>query len=167
MISVEHVEAVLTIQAQRRGNIVITLISPRGTPSTLLPRRSQDNDANGFYEYPFNSVHYWGEDPIGIWRLIIEYRDPVQKNSSTPPSMLLTSWSLIFYGVENVTTIMAQQFGIPMRRTEYVSPVTQVTQQLTVAKIVHSGAITLSSAPSFLFIVITQLYIFFSDSFIS
>lgn len=39
----EHVQAILTIQAPRRGNIVITLTSPMNTTSILLPRRSLGN----------------------------------------------------------------------------------------------------------------------------
>ncbi|GAU95577.1 hypothetical protein RvY_07175 [Ramazzottius varieornatus] len=160
--SVEHVQAIVTIQAPRRGNIVITLISPRGTPSNLLPRRSQDDDTNGFFEYPFSTVHFWGEDPVGTWRLIVEYSDPVQK---APPSILLTSWSLIFYGVENVTKVVAEQFGMPLVRTEDVPAVTQVTQQLTVAKIVRNSAVGSFPAPSFLLTVMfIQFYISFPFS---
>lgn len=25
----------------------------------------------GFVNWPFTSVHFWGEDPLGAWRLVV------------------------------------------------------------------------------------------------
>ena len=57
-----------------RGDIQIQLISPSGTPSTLLSHRERDFSSGGYYEWPFMSVMFWGEDPTGEWNLIITSR---------------------------------------------------------------------------------------------
>ena len=54
-----------------RGDIQIQLTSPSGTPSTLLGYREFDNGAGGYFEWPFMSVMFWGEDPAGQWALVI------------------------------------------------------------------------------------------------
>ena len=56
----------------RRGDIYIELRSPRGTRSTLLKSRSViDDRRNEYYEWPFMSVMFWGENPAGRWQLSI------------------------------------------------------------------------------------------------
>lgn len=59
----------------KRGDIQITLTSPQGTTSTLLPYRLNDfiND-EGYSSWPFMSVHHWGENPVGTWSLTVSYR---------------------------------------------------------------------------------------------
>ena len=81
----------------KRGDIQIELLSPSGSKSILLPYR--DNDIvpyasfpstlpaeileyisldyflpDGYIDWPFMSVHYWGEDPRGEWTLTFRYR---------------------------------------------------------------------------------------------
>ena len=68
----EHVQAKITLQVQRRGDLRIHLVSPSGTRSTLLPQRKRDYSGFGFQEWPFMSVFYWGEDPQGTWKLELE-----------------------------------------------------------------------------------------------
>ncbi|XP_057655590.1 furin-like protease 1 isoform X2 [Diorhabda carinulata] len=67
----EHVQAKLTIDSQRRGDLNIHLTSPAGTKVDLLAHRPHDNSRAGFSEWPFMSVHSWGESPIGSWQLEI------------------------------------------------------------------------------------------------
>lgn len=69
----------------RRGDITIDLKSPKDYTSHLLPRRSRDYHTQGFKEWPFMSVHHWGEDPIGTWTF-------------THNSGHLNSVTLVFYG---------------------------------------------------------------------
>ena len=47
----------------------LILTSPRGTRSSLLLPRPKDKLATSFEDWPFLSVHYWGEDPTGQWTL--------------------------------------------------------------------------------------------------
>ena len=40
-----------------------------GTQSTVLTGRYQDTDnSKGFNNWKFMSVHFWNEDPKGIWK---------------------------------------------------------------------------------------------------
>lgn len=69
----EHVQAVVTVHYSRRGDLQLHLVSPSGTRSTILPRRKNDDDERqGFIDWPFLSVFCWGEDPRGTWTLIVE-----------------------------------------------------------------------------------------------
>ena len=92
----EHVQCKISLRYYPRGNLQITLTSPSGTRSTLLLPRNRDNFASTFDDWPFLSVHFWGEDPSGQWTL------EVSNMSSEGPSRrgqgLLRKWQLIFYG---------------------------------------------------------------------
>ena len=58
-----------------RGDVKIDLISPSGTTSTLLPYRNYDFiNEEGYDDWPFMSVHFWGENPVGTWTLHTTYR---------------------------------------------------------------------------------------------
>ncbi len=63
----------------RRGDIMIELISPQGTTSTLLPYRkydfiNSDDEGYAYHIWPFMSVHYWGEHPVGNWTMIVMFK---------------------------------------------------------------------------------------------
>ena len=57
-----------------RGDILIELTSPQGTTSILLPYRILDSWPGEYYQWPFMSVHFWGEDPTGDWTLTVRNR---------------------------------------------------------------------------------------------
>ena len=62
----------------RRGDIQIELTSPQGTKSVLLPYREHDGvNVEGYLNWPFMSVHHWGEDPVGQWELKILFKSKV------------------------------------------------------------------------------------------
>ncbi|XP_066585085.1 furin-like protease 1 isoform X3 [Prorops nasuta] len=88
----EHVQAKVSLMASRRGDLQIHLTSPQGTKSTLLAKRPHDVSKAGFTEWPFMSVHTWGERPHGTWKLEIHnegrYLDTLEE------------WKLVFYGTE-------------------------------------------------------------------
>ena len=93
-----------TTKVPKRGDIQVEMLSPMGTLSILLPYRYSDvvptksvytllsalNDSrvfesllqlfideymeDGYIDWPFMSVHYWGEDPRGEWTLTFRYR---------------------------------------------------------------------------------------------
>ncbi|XP_060650095.1 furin-like protease 1 isoform X2 [Drosophila nasuta] len=88
----EHVQAKITLTSQRRGDIQLYLKSPANTKVTLLTTRMHDNSRSGFNQWPFMSVHTWGESPHGNWQLEIhnEGRYMVQ----------VTQWDMILYGTE-------------------------------------------------------------------
>lgn len=55
----------------RRGDLQIYLVSPSGTRSVLLAHRRHDLNRSGFTDWPFMTVHSWGENPLGKWTLEI------------------------------------------------------------------------------------------------
>ena len=71
----EHVVAAMTLSTGgKRGDIQVKLTSPHGTTSILLPYRNADRLSASFTNWPFMSVHYWGEDPSGQWVLTVRFR---------------------------------------------------------------------------------------------
>ncbi|KAK0168883.1 hypothetical protein PV327_002645 [Microctonus hyperodae] len=88
----EHVQAKISLMATRRGDLKITLTSPQNTTSILLAKRPHDISKTGFNQWPFMSVHMWGERPHGTWKLEIHnegrYLDTLEE------------WKLVFYGTE-------------------------------------------------------------------
>ncbi|XP_011157851.1 furin-like protease 1 isoform X5 [Solenopsis invicta] len=88
----EHVQAKVSLMAARRGDLQIHLTSPQGTKSTLLAKRPHDISKAGFSQWPFMSVHTWGERPHGTWKLEIHnegrYLDTLEE------------WKLVFYGTD-------------------------------------------------------------------
>ena len=72
MLYLEHVQVHATVRYSKRGDLKLTLFSPAGTKSVLLPPRPQDFNSNGFHKWPFLTVQQWGEDPRGTWILMVE-----------------------------------------------------------------------------------------------
>ena len=71
----DHIYEWLADSHPKRGDIQITLTSPQGTTCTLLPYRLFDFvNEEGFDNWPFMSVHYWGENPVGTWELRVSFR---------------------------------------------------------------------------------------------
>jgi furin len=90
----EHVISSVTISSQSRGKLFISLVSPYGTQSDLVEFRTFDRSRLGFQNWPFMSVHYWGENPNGKWVLKIK--------NSHDRSAFISNWTLVFHGVENL-----------------------------------------------------------------
>ncbi|CAD6184311.1 unnamed protein product [Caenorhabditis auriculariae] len=93
VIYLEHVQVHATVRYLKRGDLKLTLFSPAGTRSVLLPPRPQDFNANGFHKWPFLSVQQWGEDPRGTWLLMVE---SVTNNPAATGSF--HDWTLLLYG---------------------------------------------------------------------
>ena len=89
----------------RRGDIKIELTSPHGTTSVLLPYRNYDfvND-EGYDDWPFMSVHFWGENPIGTWTLKITYISYSGYVSMSGLSMTLYGTATVPTAVSNIPT---------------------------------------------------------------
>merc|ERR1719410_3280086 len=86
----EHVQAHVTVEAARRGDISMYLTSPHGTKSQLLARRPHDSSRAGFHNWPFLTAFCWGEHPAGTWQLEIQNEG---RYAAT-----LTAWSITFHG---------------------------------------------------------------------
>jgi proprotein convertase subtilisin/kexin type 5 len=51
--------------------VVYRLTSPSGTQTVLLFERPRDVLDSSFEDWPFMSVHFWGERAAGRWKLEI------------------------------------------------------------------------------------------------
>lgn len=89
----EHVQARITLKFRPRGSLKITLISPKGTKSDLLLPRMRDTVDDAFNNWPFLSVHFWNENPVGKWTLRITNTESDEENNG-----YLLNWALTFYG---------------------------------------------------------------------
>lgn len=69
----EHVQCKISLRFFPRGNLRIILTSPMGTTSTLLFERPRDVLSPNFDDWPFLSVHFWGEKAEGRWTLQVRY----------------------------------------------------------------------------------------------
>lgn len=69
----EHVQVRVTLSFFPRGNLQIIVVSPKNTTSSILLPRPHDSvlDQDSFNDWPFMSVHFWGEEIKGWWKLII------------------------------------------------------------------------------------------------
>lgn len=92
----EHVQCKVTLRFFPRGNLRILLTSPMGTTSTLLFERPRDVMKSNFDDWPFLSVHFWGEKAEGRWTLQIINGGRRRVNQAG----ILTKWQLIFYGTQ-------------------------------------------------------------------
>nr|CAD7204227.1 unnamed protein product [Timema douglasi] len=90
----EHVQCKVSLRFFPRGNLKILLTSPMGMTSTLLFERPRDVVSSNFDDWPFLSVHYWGEKAEGRWTLQI--LNSGSRRVSQPG--VLKKWQLIFYG---------------------------------------------------------------------
>lgn len=92
----EHVQCKITLRFFPRGNLRISLTSPSGTTSTLLFERPRDIAKSNFDDWPFMSVHFWGEKAEGRWTLQIINGGKRKVNQAG----VLSKWQLIFYGTQ-------------------------------------------------------------------
>jgi len=91
----EHVQAIVTLNSTRRGDVTMYLLSPSGTRSMILSRRPKDGEAHdGFTNWPFMTTHQWGENPRGKWRLIVRFQ------GEQPQSGWLKRWTLMLHGTK-------------------------------------------------------------------
>ncbi|XP_071449576.1 furin-like protease 2 isoform X2 [Hetaerina americana] len=90
----EHVQCKISLRFFPRGNLRVALTSPMGTTSTLLFERPRDVISSNFDDWPFLSVHFWGERADGRWTLQI--LNGGSRHVNQPG--ILKKWQLIFYG---------------------------------------------------------------------
>ena len=69
----EHVEVRLDMRYTRRGHVRMSLTSANGTNSVMLPSRPHDIYSDEII-HNVTTVHFWGEDPSGEWRIDLEDR---------------------------------------------------------------------------------------------
>lgn len=101
----EHVQCKISLRFFPRGNLRILLTSPMGTISTLLFERPRDAINSNFDDWPFLSVHFWGEKAEGRWTLQVINSG----NRDVQRFGMLRKWQLIFYGTStNPVRLLSQ-----------------------------------------------------------
>jgi len=118
----EHVQAHITLDSSRRGDLAIYLTSPHGTKSQLLARRPHDSSRAGFHDWPFLTVFCWGENPAGTWELEVQNDGRYE--------VTLREWSMTFHGtVDNpdITAGISQPASQPPTPSPTPSPVPSPT----------------------------------------
>ncbi|NJL19541.1 MAG: hypothetical protein HC901_04720 [Bdellovibrionaceae bacterium] len=93
---VEHVVLTTNLTHSNTGDLEITLTSPSGKQSILMQPRPFDSSAD-IVQWPFMSVHHWGESANGTWTAKIADR-------YTGNTGILNSLKLTLYGTANATT---------------------------------------------------------------
>ena len=79
----------------KRGQVEVKLESPSGTVSTLIPYRRSDIFPGTYDNWSFSSVHFWGENPTGIWTIFINFIGSVGTISVQVPKMTLYGLSQV------------------------------------------------------------------------
>ncbi|XP_037581121.1 neuroendocrine convertase 2 [Dermacentor silvarum] len=106
---VEHVQAVITLNATRRGDVKLFMVSPSGTRSMILSRRPNDDDSHdGFTKWPFMTTHTWGENPRGRWTLEAHIdrgtggaKDSGSDDGEGEARGFLKEWTLMIHGTRD------------------------------------------------------------------
>ncbi|KAJ7358833.1 hypothetical protein OS493_020668 [Desmophyllum pertusum] len=91
----EHVQVMVNLDFNRRGDLYLEVEAPSGTKSPLTHQRRHDNFTpyTNLTNWVIATLFHWGENPDGQWKLRIENLDPSYQTNGT-----LYSWSLILYG---------------------------------------------------------------------
>ncbi|XP_075061618.1 proprotein convertase subtilisin/kexin type 4 isoform X2 [Mixophyes fleayi] len=108
ILSLEHVQAQISLSYTRRGDLEIYLTSPMGTRSVLVALRPFDTSFKGYSNWTFMSTHTWDENPQGIWTLELVNKGDHMNNG------LLYSFVLILYGTNE--DLMARKIQNPVLR---------------------------------------------------
>ncbi|XP_051780631.1 PC3-like endoprotease variant B [Erpetoichthys calabaricus] len=136
----EHVQPVVSITSVCRGDLSIDLISPFGTKSRLLGTRHNDISGTGLKNWTLMSVHSWGEDPQGTWKLKVT--DNINtaflcsRSDSEDSAGAILMIKMVFYGTfnpskkikdEKLQTLvsMGVSFKLKVGRKELQSQTTQ------------------------------------------
>ena len=106
VLHLEHVQCEVTIEAKRRGDIVLQLTSPTGTVSRLLSARKYDAGTRSYKAWPFMTVHSWGENPAGLWTLSVL--------NNGEQAMSLISWRLVLHGTSYLPHLRNSSSEMPV-----------------------------------------------------
>jgi kexin len=104
---VEHITLTMNVEHQRRGDLMVQLISPSGMVSHLSTARRDDEAPYGYVDWTFMSVAHWGEPGIGKWTVVI--KDVVAGNLKKGTFI---DWKLRLWG-ESIDASKAKLLPIP------------------------------------------------------
>ena len=108
----EYVEVQIDLTFPRRGNLQMFSESPGRTRSQLLYPRAFDSivGTKNFTKWTVSSLHYWGEDPIGDWKILIENSKPGRKTRNGNRLVLYSVEKAVQFKLIMPPTLFFQQF---------------------------------------------------------
>ena len=80
MADLEHVQVEISLNFTLRGDLEVNLTSPLGTTSRLIQYRPRDN-FNTLKNWKILTLHHWGENPTGVWKLTLKNSRPQRRNT--------------------------------------------------------------------------------------
>jgi kexin len=104
---VEHITLTMNVEHQRRGDLLVQLISPTGMVSHLSTARRDDEAPVGYEDWTFMSVAHWGEPGVGKWTVVI--KDVISGNLKKG---VFVDWKLRLWG-ESIDASKAKLLPIP------------------------------------------------------
>ncbi|KAL4234105.1 Neuroendocrine convertase 1 [Mactra antiquata] len=117
----EHVQVTLDMEYSKRGDVSIDLISPSDTSTMILSERPNDVSHYGFRNWTFMSVHNWGENPSGQWKLLI--RD----KAGTSNTGTITNITLVLHGTQTIPDHVERSHGARVYNPDYNEVVAERT----------------------------------------
>lgn len=105
----KDIENLLWHTGARRGDIQISLISPHGTESVLLPYRENDFVNSDSLEWSFMSVLHWGENPRGRWSVVVNFK-------SGEGYVQMLGLNVTFYGISEDSVVSVAEDCSPQCR---------------------------------------------------
>ncbi|XP_060601854.1 neuroendocrine convertase 2-like isoform X2 [Ruditapes philippinarum] len=81
VLKVEHVILFMNYYIITQRSLMLKIISPGGTHSIIVDNSDDPTFSTDQSDRNLTSVHFWGECPIGIWRVVIQLSQEIGKFS--------------------------------------------------------------------------------------
>ena len=76
----EHVVVFINATSTKLGRLIMSVVSPSGTESVILPGRFLDRRSSIYINV--TSVQLWGENPVGNWKLVTKGNPSLDTDTS-------------------------------------------------------------------------------------
>jgi hypothetical protein len=87
---VEQVLVTITVNAARRGDLSVALVSPTGSVSQLLAARHEDWASGLDFTWTMSTVQHWQEPAAGTWQLRV--------SNVGAQSLVMRAWTMDIFG---------------------------------------------------------------------
>ena len=97
------INGLLNHNGARRGDVSISITSPSGTESILLPHREKDFVNTGTLRWSFMSVQHWGETPVGQWNIAVNF-------NSSEGYVRISGLNVTLYGISRSSVVSVSEY---------------------------------------------------------
>lgn len=136
----EHIQVHVNAKSTQRGALKMTLTSPAGIKSEIMPFRKMDMSGDGVRDWNFMSVAHWGESGVGEWKLTLEHGSTTSVNLAST----LIDWRLMLWG-QSIDASKAKLFP-GMDKIDEKQPI-EVNPPSEISSIADSSATSTASSP--------------------